>query len=259
MDLYYEVEGKGHPVVLLTGGADLRNWTFVSPLLAKHFKVIGVDGRGTGESPTPVEDITLVEDLLSLLDHLELDKATLIGHSMGGQLATEFALHYPERVSKLVLIAPGLSGFSYSQEFEEYTKSIQKAVPDIDKMIEQMLSASWYRVLNASSHRDLMVQILRHQITRMFEWPAVKMIWPEPPAIDRLEELAAETLLLIGTEDSPDILRVADYFQENTDAQIIKIPDVDHMVTLTNPEVLYRHITNFMEDDLNDAKNIRRE
>lgn len=52
MDLYYEVNGNGHPVVLLhSGGADLRDWTFLTSLLAKHYKVVTFDGRGTGKSP----------------------------------------------------------------------------------------------------------------------------------------------------------------------------------------------------------------
>ncbi|MED4204984.1 alpha/beta hydrolase [Neobacillus mesonae] len=246
MDLYYEVNGNGHPMVLLTGGADVRNWTFVAPLLAKHNKVVTFDGRGTGKSPSPLEDVNHVKDLLSLLDHLDINQATLIGHSMGGQIATEFALKYPERVSKLVLLAPGLSGFSYSKEFEESMKKIHEAAPDIEKMIELLLCDPSYRVVTVSPHRNLMVQMLRHHMNRMFEWPAVKFIWPQPPAIERLEELTAKTLLIIGKEDSPDNLRVANYFRKHTKAQIIEIPGADHMVNLTHPEKLYRQITDFI-------------
>ena len=130
MDLYYEINGHGHPMVLLTGGADVRNWKFIAPLLAKQYKVVTFDGRGTGKSPIPLEDVNHVEDLLELLDHLEVNQATLIGHSMGGQIAAEFALKYPERVSKLVMLAPGLSGFRYSIEFEDSIKKIHEAAPE---------------------------------------------------------------------------------------------------------------------------------
>jgi pimeloyl-ACP methyl ester carboxylesterase len=248
MDLYFEVNGNGHPVVLLTGGADVRNWKFVAPLLAKHYKVVAFDGRGTGKSPSPLEDINPVEDLLSLLDHLEIKQATLIGHSMGGQIATEFALNYPERVSKLILLAPGLYGFSYSKEFEENMKKIHEAAPDIDKMVELLLSDASYRVVTVSPHRNLMVQMLRHHMNRMFEWPAVKLIWQQPPAIERLGELTAKTLLIIGEEDSSDNLRVANYFRKHSDVRIIEIPGADHMVNLTHPEKLYLQITGFMKE-----------
>ncbi|WP_260288940.1 alpha/beta fold hydrolase [Peribacillus aracenensis] len=248
MDLYYEVNGNGHPVVLLTGGADVRNWTFVAPLLAKHYKVIAFDGRGTGKSPSPIEDVNHVEDLSSLLDHLEINQTTLIGHSMGGQIATEFALKYPEKVSKLILLAPGLSGFIYSKEFEGSMKKIHEAAPDIDKMIELLLCDPSYRVVTESPHRNLMVQMLHHHMNRMFEWPAVKLVGLQPPAIERLGELTTKTLLIIGKEDSPDNLRVANYFRKHSDARIIEIPGADHMVNLTHPEKLYNQITVFMEE-----------
>ncbi|ASK64022.1 alpha/beta hydrolase [Virgibacillus phasianinus] len=248
MDLYYEINGKGHPVVLLTGGADVRNWTFVEPFLAKHYKVIAFDGRGTGKSPSPLEDVNHVEDLLSLLDHLKINQATLIGHSMGGQIATEFALHYPERVSKLVLLAPGLAGFKYSKEFEENMKKVHEAAPDIDKMVELLLSDSSYRVLTAGPHRDFMAKMLKHHMNRMFEWPAVQLIWPKPTAIDRLGELTIKTLVVIGKEDSPDNLRVANYFREHSEAQVVEIPGADHMVNLTHPEDLCHQITAFMKE-----------
>lgn len=246
MDLYYEVNGNGQPVVLLTGGADVRNWTFLSPLLEKHFKVVALDVRGSGKSPIPFEDVNYIEDLLSLLDHLKINQAALIGHSMGGQMATEFALNYPERVSKLVLIAPGLSGFSYSEEFIENMKKVHEAAPDIDKMVELLLGNSSYRVVTVSPYRDLMVQMLRHHMSRMFEWPAVQLIWPQPPAIKRLRELTTNTLLLIGKEDSTDNLRVAQHFRDHTDAQVVEISGADHMANLTHPEELYRQIFNFM-------------
>ncbi|MCY8837407.1 alpha/beta fold hydrolase [Bacillus atrophaeus] len=249
MDLYYEVNGNGHPVVLLhSGGADLRDWKLLTPLLAKHYKVVTFDGRGTGKSPSPLEHTNYVEDLLSLLDHLELDKAALIGHSFGGQIATEFALNYPERVSKLVLVAPALSGFSYSQEFTAYLNKINEAAPDIEKMLELSLSASLYHVVMAGPHRNLMVQMQRHYFKRILKWPAFEMIWPQPPAIDRLEELNADTLFIIGKEDFQDNHRVADCFRIVPKARFVEIADADHMVTLTHPENLYHHITCFMEN-----------
>lgn len=249
MDLYYEVNGNGHPVVLLhSGGADMRDWTFVAPLLANDYKVIAFDGRGAGKSPDPVGDVNCVEDLKSLLEHLKVPKATIVGHSMGGQIATDFALEYPESVSELILIAPALSGFPYSAEFVAYMNNVSAAAPDIDKMIEISQSAPSYRVVQSTPHRDLTEKMLRHHINRTFEWPAFEIIWPQPPAADRLGELTAKTLLMIGTEELPDNRRVADYFRQHSHARIVEIPGADHMVTLTHPEDLHRHITRFLEE-----------
>lgn len=249
MDLYYEVVGKGHPVVLLhSGGADLRVWTFVAPLLAKHYKVVTYDGRGCGQSPSPLEHTNYVEDLLSLLDHLGLEKATIIGHSLGGYIATEFALNYPERVSNLVLVGPSLLGFNYSQEFNAYMNKINEAAPDIEKMIEISLSGSLYHFVMAGPHRNLLIQMQEDYFKRILKWPAFKMIWPKPPAIERLEELTADTLFIISEKDSQDNLRVADCFRRLPKVHFAEIPNADHMVMLTHPEDLYHYITGFMEE-----------
>jgi hypothetical protein len=68
MDLYYEVQGQGAPIVLRhSGGADKRDWQFIAPLLAQTFEVITFDGRGAGQSPPPFTPANYVEDLRQLL------------------------------------------------------------------------------------------------------------------------------------------------------------------------------------------------
>ncbi len=156
MNLYYEVSGNGKPIVFIhSGGADLREWTYLAPLLSQRYQAITYDGRGAGKSPDPTGDVSCVEDVKSLLDHLEIKKATVVGRSMGGQIATDFALEYPERVDKLILLAPALTGFPYSDQFIEYMNSITAAAPDIDQMIEVSQSAPLYRVVQASPQREL--------------------------------------------------------------------------------------------------------
>lgn len=256
MDLHYEVNGSGDPVVLLhSGGTHLRDWTLVAPLLSEKYKVIAFDGRGTGKSPSPSGQVNYVDDLKEVLDFFEIDQAVLVGHSIGGQIATDFTLEYPGRVSKLILIAPALSGFHYSEKFQSYIKSINKAAPDIDRMIELSLNAPSYRIVTAGPQQGLLVKMLRHYLERVLAWPAFEMIWPQPPADQRLEELAAKTLFLIGKEELPDNHRVADRFRQVQSARVVEMPGADHMVTLTHPEELTELMTAFMEDEIHDAAN----
>lgn len=93
--------------------ADLHDWDFIAPKLAQFYKCIAYDGRGAGQSPSPNEIPNYVEDLKNLLDFFDIHNTVLVGHSIGGQIATNFALTYPQRVSKLVLIAPGLTGYQF--------------------------------------------------------------------------------------------------------------------------------------------------
>lgn len=249
MDLYFEITGNGHPVVLIhSGGADLRQWTFLVSFLSKNYKVIAFDGRGAGKSPSPIKHANYVEDVLELMDYLKLNQATIIGHSMGGQIATDFALNYPERVSNLVLIAPSLTGFPYSKEFEEHHTKIFETAPNIDKMLDLALHSPTYQVVINSPFKDLAVQMLRHHFERMLKWPTdFCMKWPQPPAMKRLGELKPETLFFIGKKDLADNFRVADCFRKVPTIRFIEIEDGDHMLPLTHSDYLYQEITVFME------------
>jgi len=250
LDLHFEISGNGHPVVLIhSGGTDLRLWTFISPLLAKNYQVIAFDGRGAGKSPSPLKDTNYVEELLALMEHLKLIEATIIGHSMGGQIATDFALNYPERVSKLIVIAPSLTGFPYSSEFADYHSKVAEAAPNVEKMLEVAINSPTYQVVKNSPQKDLNVQMLRQHFGRMLEWPADNnIIWPQPPAIERLEELNTETLFIIGDQDLADNYRVADCFRKVSNIRFIEMQDGDHLLPLTHFETIVQEITGFLED-----------
>ncbi|UUZ91774.1 alpha/beta hydrolase [Paenibacillus sp. P25] len=205
-------------------------------------------GAGRGQSPSPTEPPNYIDDVLSLMDHLQSPEAALIGHSMGGQIATELALNYPQRVTKLVLIGPSLSGFTHSKEFSEWMQETYEAAPDIERMMEISLSAPSYRVVMASPQRELMIQTWKENIAKTFEWGTIESIWPEPPAIERLEELVAPTCFILGEEDVPDLHRIAETFRRVPGIRMIEIAGADHKPMLTHPEELSRHITEFLED-----------
>ncbi len=106
--IWYEITGEGEPLVQLPGGAlGLRNFSRVTPVLARHFKVVDFDVVGTGKStPTPpgytLQDWT--DDLRDLMDLLEIPRAHLHGTSTGGFTTLRFAAQHPERVNKMVLV-----------------------------------------------------------------------------------------------------------------------------------------------------------
>ncbi|ULL14686.1 alpha/beta hydrolase [Paenibacillus sp. H1-7] len=257
MDLYYEIQGEGSPVVLLhSPGVDSREWKYAAPLLAQSCKVITYDGRGTGRSPAPQTPTSLVEDLRDLLQHLRLERVTLVGHSMGGQAATDFTLTYPSMVERLVVIAPSLTGFVFSQEFTEWMASVNAAAPDIDKLVELSLSGPNYRATMAGPHREFLREMAVHYMTRVFtEWKSFEVRWPEPPAIERLEDIAVSTLFIRGTIEWPDMLKIAEQFQRVPAIHFAEMEGGDHMLTLTHAEELTEHIRNFMYGELDNAAN----
>jgi len=128
---YYEEAGSGEPLVLIRGlGGDLQAWALQVPALARQFRVITYDARGAGRTSAPDRPYTIAgmaDDLAVLLDELKVSKANILGYSMGGMVAQEFALKYPARVERLVLVATAaaLDGYSRAviQNFINFRRS----------------------------------------------------------------------------------------------------------------------------------------
>ncbi|MEO8540731.1 MAG: alpha/beta hydrolase [bacterium] len=115
---YYEEAGSGEPLVLIRGlGSDLQAWALQVPELSRHFRVITYDNRGAGRTSSPDKPYSIAsmaDDLATLLDELNIAKASVLGYSMGGMVAQEFALKYPNKLDKLILLgtSAGLDGYS---------------------------------------------------------------------------------------------------------------------------------------------------
>jgi len=247
MDLYYEVQGQGDPIVMIHGGgADVRDWTYLAPLLSTRYRVVALDSRGCGKSPSQTEAANYIADVLNLLDHLSIRKADMIGHSVGGQIATEFALAYPERLNNLVVIAPSLAGFVHSPDLFSYLQTIQSAAPDVSKMTDLVVESPFCSVIKDSPQRELMRTMTEHNVRKMFEWSAFGAVWPNPPAIQRLQELSARTLFIRGARDHEDMIRIAAHYRAVPNIQFCEIADGDHMINLTHPEEITRRIVDFL-------------
>jgi pimeloyl-ACP methyl ester carboxylesterase len=107
INIYYEIHGKGEPLVLIYGyAADSGLWFRQIPILSKKYRVIAFDNRGAGRSDKPDIPYTMAMmagDIAGLLDTIGIDAAHIFGISMGGMIAQHFALNYPQRVISLIL------------------------------------------------------------------------------------------------------------------------------------------------------------
>ncbi len=114
---YYEEAGSGEPLILVMGlSGDIQAWALQVPTLAKHFRVITFDNRGAGRTSAPDKPQSIAgmaEDLSALMDYLAVPRAHILGWSMGGYVAQEFAIKYPAKVDRLALVttAPNIDGY----------------------------------------------------------------------------------------------------------------------------------------------------
>lgn len=104
----YEVKGEGEPLLLVHGfGSEKESWNAQFEPLSEHFKVIRFDNRGAGESERPNQPYqmeTFADDAAALLNQLNIKKTNIVGWSLGGMVVQQFAVMYPERIKKIVLI-----------------------------------------------------------------------------------------------------------------------------------------------------------
>ncbi len=106
---YYEILGGGKPLLLIAGlASDVQSWVSIKKILSKHFLVILFDNRGVGRSTLNCQNLTINQmaiDAAALLAFLRIDKAHVLGHSMGGMIALQMAVRFPERIDRLILAA----------------------------------------------------------------------------------------------------------------------------------------------------------
>jgi pimeloyl-ACP methyl ester carboxylesterase len=116
-ELYYEESGEGPAVVLGHAGiADHTMWDAQVDPFSERYRVVRYDLRGFGRSSTPETDYAPHDDVRALLAHLNIDRAAVVGVSMSGGIAVDFALAHPEMLWALVPVAAGMDGYDWSAE-----------------------------------------------------------------------------------------------------------------------------------------------
>ncbi len=238
--LYYEVAGDGEAVVLVHGFTlDHRMWDDQFAALAARHRVLRYDLRGSGASSVPDRPYRHVDDLAALLDHVGIARAAIVGLSLGGMIATDFALTYPEMVTALIPVASILSGHQWSKEYIAAMTPIRQAGRAGDIATSKALWLA--HGLFAPPRRAAAVGTRLEQIVADYSgwhWryhdPAQGI---EPPAAERLDRIGAPTLVIVGEREIPDCLAIADRLaSEIPGARKAVLPDVGHMANMEAPE-----------------------
>jgi len=218
------MQGTGYPVIMHHGyGATGNIWIAQMKELSKYFKVITLDSRGSGKSDHPVNPYTLntlVEDLKGLMDSLKIEKAHVIGQSMGGWIAQNFVLKYPKCVNKIVLLGTNHKG-SGIQIFKDTLINLYelqkqdkvKAFWDYAKLthhrkyIKEMqadLKKKFYGLWNGE---DMIKELTENKMTPK-DYQLLADATEKHDVKDRLSEIKNPVLLIVGTNDklSPKII-----------------------------------------------------
>ncbi len=219
MELYTEVAGEGPAIALVHEGiCDSRMWDPQWETFTRGHRVLRYDLRGFGRSPLEAGRYSHAQDLLGVLDDHDFERAALVGGSLGGRVVLEAALARPELVTALVLIAPGLPGHDWADEmgkaWDEEAEALEAG--DLDRAVEVNLR-TWVDGPHRRPEdvdpgvRERVAEMQRRalELQLPFEETAEEQLLV-PDVGERLGEIAAPTLVVVGEQDVPDMHAIAD-------------------------------------------------
>jgi pimeloyl-ACP methyl ester carboxylesterase len=256
-NLYFESAGSGPALVFIHAGvSDSRMWDPQFDAFAPKFQVVRYDHRGFGKSKMPEGPYALRDDLLSVIRHLGIARATLIGCSMGGATAIDFALEHPEMVSGLVLVGSGVSGLNDASQLTEdvlkYWKEFLTAVRDGDvERAREMDAKHWIDGPTRDAGRvDPVYRNRARQLHRenfSMQRFASQESPLKPPAISRLGEIKVPTLVVIGDSDENDLIKLADRFVSDIPhATKMTVANAAHLPSLEHPKLFNQILSKFL-------------
>ena len=252
--LYYDIRGDGLPLLLISGlGTDSQSWAPVLDGFSGHFRLLVFDNRGAGRSDVPDAACTIADmaaDARQLLGHLGIGKAHILGHSMGGYIAQELAIEYPECVDKLILAdtAP-VSSERNNIFFKDFLGWWEKGM-DLESRMRQWsfwlftperfrdagFMENYIRAAVANPHQQS-IPGFRGQIEAIASFDAR----------DRLRKVGAETLIIEGKEDILILPREAETLKEIRGSSLHYIEAAAHLLYVEQPEAFSRAVLEFLK------------
>lgn len=237
--LWYEVKGRGAPIVFLHDGlVSSAGWDELFDPLAVYFQVIRYDRRGFGRSEAPKGPYSDLDDLQAVFETLKIGRATLVGCSNGSRLAVDYALAHPDRVEALVLVGPVVSGLPYSEHF--LRRGLVNFRPMFQEKSREKLIEAWVRdPYLTDSHNTQARARLRELLTKSpgpltASFPESRP--PDRPALGRLAEIHVPTLILVGESDIPDVHAHAGVLEAGIhNARRMVVPKAGHLIQLEQP------------------------
>jgi 2-hydroxy-6-oxonona-2,4-dienedioate hydrolase len=257
--LYYEVAGKGTPLVLSHAAfLDSRMFDEIWEPLAKHFRVIRYDMRGFGKSSPVTGPLCRRNDLDQLLNHLDITQAHLVGCSLSGEISLDLTLEGPQRVASLTLVGSTPSGFELHGEPPRHILEMFDAIQrgDIDHANELQI-----RIWLDGTHREprQVNSKLRKRALEMNRIPVsqntfliadTQPVNPlDPPAVTRLETVQCPTLIVAGALDHSEVLRAADEMATRIpNARKAIMEACGHVPSYEQPDAFVKLLLDFLRD-----------
>ncbi len=251
--LWFQSTGVGPDVVLIHPGLwDSRTWDREVAALAGRYRVTRYDVRGYGRSTFPDAPYSNTEDVICLLEHLEIKRAALIGCSMGGNIAVRFAIEYPDRVTCLVAVAAGMSGWEWPEEtWGPVWKAIQDALDRGDTEAATELALEVWAPLGTDDPVGQSIRRIALDNAQQFRLDEEDLEITGSPPLEHLHEISAPTLVVLGADDVAEIAAIGNTLQQRIpNARAVVIERADHVVNMRQPQAFNQVVGHFLDETL---------
>ncbi len=252
----YEVAGAGHPLTLIHAGiADRRMWDDQFAAFAAEYRTVRYDIRGFGQSTIPPSPYTMREDLRALLDHLGIARTHLLGVSLGGSIAIDFTIDHPEMVAALIPVAAGIGGQAPAPELQGRWREIEEVAKRGDlTAVNELELRLWVDGEGRAAGpvdpavrervREMNAAVLAREAEQDHAESVNRL---DPPAIGRLAEIAAPTLVIVGACDVPGVVASAELLATRIPgARHVVLPEVAHLPPMEAPGEFNRLVLDFL-------------
>jgi 3-oxoadipate enol-lactonase len=260
INLYYQVHGKGEPLFLIQGfGGGHRGWFFQTRAFKKYFQVIIFDNRGIGRSDKALGQYTvgdLADEAIGLMDYLHIGKAHILGMSMGGMVAQELAINYPDRLKKLVLVCTNAGDDDVSGINPELLRALGVKQDSVEPDLKGLDFNEAVVTITALSFNRRLYRMMFVPLTKFYVRRAgIQGHFKQMEAVighstkDRLHLIKAPTLVMTGTKDrimSPNASEVIARLIPN--AKLVKIEGASHAFSIEMPKRFNQEVLNFLKD-----------
>jgi pimeloyl-ACP methyl ester carboxylesterase len=238
--MYYEVYGDGSPLVLLHGGVMTIELDFAAllPELVTRHTVIAVELQGHGRTADTGRAITpaaLASDVVGLLDHLGIDRAHVLGHSLGGGVALELAVSHPDRVRSVVPMSITVRPDGTHEEITDPSKHATSTRMPTPQDFADMTEA-YKRLSPHPEHFDDFVAMLSGVASQLEGWTD-----------EQLAGVTAPTLLMIGDHDFTTVEHGALMLRLIPGSQLAVLPGTTHMTITRRPDLIIPMLTAFLD------------
>lgn len=240
-------------------GGECGDWVLQLRAFTKHYRVVTFDNRGVGRSDKPLEPYTIkdmADDVVGLMDHLGIEKAHILGVSMGGMIAQEVAIRHPERVKKLILGSTNAGRDENGRHSPELLKAMGLKEDFSDEDIKSVDIGGVMNSMNSYAFSGVVIKLL----STPYCWLRMKLFGIEGlkgqfeasmthRTLDRLHLIKAPTLVVIGTEDriiSPGSSELM--ASRIPDVRLVKIEGGSHTVMAEKRGWFNREVLDFLAD-----------